>query len=143
VLNLLIILIALIVNNVEESQLVHALGGGDHAQPISELLLLEEFLRQVLQIPARKRNMRDDLDLPVSNGFDVNVIAQIPGATLDLDAIVQELLEGTEVEDLVRDGLRAVDCVLVRNLRALDRLSSLGGRLRRCTTSLDCGHLGG
>jgi len=46
--NLLIILVRIVVDDVKESELVHALGGGDHTQPISQLLLLEEFLRQIL-----------------------------------------------------------------------------------------------
>jgi hypothetical protein len=60
----------------------------------------------------------DDLDLSITNGLDVDIVAQVAGAALDLDAIVQELLEGAEVEDLVRDGLAAVDGVLERKWSA-------------------------
>jgi hypothetical protein len=41
---LLVILIGLVVDDVEEAELVHALGGGDDAEPVTELLLLEELL---------------------------------------------------------------------------------------------------
>lgn len=42
--NLLIILLSLVVDDVVEAELVDALGGRDHAQPVTELLLLEELL---------------------------------------------------------------------------------------------------
>jgi hypothetical protein len=45
--------------------------------------------------------MRDDLDLTIANLLDVDVVAQVARAALDLDAVVQELLERGEVEDLV------------------------------------------
>ena len=45
---LLIILLIGIINNVEESQLINTLGGGDNSEPISQLLLLEELLRPIL-----------------------------------------------------------------------------------------------
>lgn len=41
---LFVILISLVVDNVEEAELVNALGGGDNAEPVTELLLLEELL---------------------------------------------------------------------------------------------------
>lgn len=42
--DLVLILIRLIVDDVEEAELVHALGGGHDAEPVAELLLLEELL---------------------------------------------------------------------------------------------------
>lgn len=42
--HLLVVLIALVVNNVEELELVDAARGGDNAEPVTELLLLEELL---------------------------------------------------------------------------------------------------
>jgi hypothetical protein len=41
---LLVILIGLVVNNVEEAELIHALGGRNDTEPVTELLLLEELL---------------------------------------------------------------------------------------------------
>lgn len=41
---LLVIIISLVVNDVEELELVDAARGGDNAQPVAELLLLEELL---------------------------------------------------------------------------------------------------
>jgi hypothetical protein len=44
---LLVILISLVVDDVEEAELVYTLGGGDDAEPVTELLLLEELLGAV------------------------------------------------------------------------------------------------
>ena len=41
---LILILIGLVVDDVEELELVDALGGRDDAEPVTELLLLEELL---------------------------------------------------------------------------------------------------
>jgi hypothetical protein len=76
------------------------------------ILIDRDHHSQVLQIAARKRDMGDDLDLPIPNLLDVDIVAEIARAAFDLDAIMQELLERAEVEDLVADGLGAVDRVL-------------------------------
>jgi hypothetical protein len=53
--------------------------------------------------------VRNDLDLSIALLGDGDCLAEVSGAALDLDAVVQELLERLDVEDLVVDGLRAVD----------------------------------
>lgn len=45
--NLLLVLISLVANNVVEAKLVDTLGGRNDAEPVTELLLLEEFLRPI------------------------------------------------------------------------------------------------
>ena len=47
--HLVLILLTLVTNNVEELQAVLALGGADHTEPVTELLLLEELLGPVVQ----------------------------------------------------------------------------------------------
>jgi hypothetical protein len=47
IVHLLVILVGLIVDNVEEAELVDALGGGNDAEPVTKLLLLEELLGAV------------------------------------------------------------------------------------------------
>lgn len=56
--------------------------------------------------------MRNDLDLALADLLDLDIVAQVARAALDLDTVVQEFLKGRDVEDLVRDGLTAVDGVL-------------------------------
>jgi hypothetical protein len=41
---LLVVLLSLVVDDVEELELVHALGGRDNAEPVTELHLFEELL---------------------------------------------------------------------------------------------------
>jgi hypothetical protein len=60
--------------------------------------------------------VRNDLDLSIALLRDGNGVAKVASASLDLDAVVQELLKGLDVEDLVVDGLRAVDDELCRLL---------------------------
>lgn len=50
--HLLIILVRIIIDNIEEPELIHPLRGRYHPQPITELLLLEEFLRPVTIVSA-------------------------------------------------------------------------------------------
>jgi hypothetical protein len=44
IVDLLVIILGLVVDHVEEAELVDALGGGNDAEPVTELLLLEELL---------------------------------------------------------------------------------------------------
>jgi hypothetical protein len=59
--------------------------------------------------------VRDDLELSIANLLDVDVVAEVVGPAFDLDAVVQELLECRQVEDLVADRLAAVDRVLLQH----------------------------
>lgn len=63
--------------------------------------------------------MRNDLDLALSLLGDLDGIAEIASAALDLDAVVEELFKRLDVEDLVVDGLRAVDDELLGDLGSL------------------------
>ena len=146
VVDLLVILIRLVVDNVEEAELVDTLGGGNDAEQVTELLLLEELLSttiavsaihpnmtqphlplggglrkyiQVLQVAAGELLVRNHLDLAIALLADLDGVAKVTGAALDLDAVVEELLESLDVEDLVVDGLRAVDDELLGDLLAL------------------------
>jgi hypothetical protein len=74
---------------------------------------------QVLQVAAGELLVSNDLDLSIALLRDLHNLAEVTGAALDLDALVQELLESLEIEDLVVDGLRAVDDELLGHLGAL------------------------
>jgi hypothetical protein len=50
--HLVLIFLVGIVHNVEESQLVNALGSGDNSEPVSQLLLLEELLGPIQSISS-------------------------------------------------------------------------------------------
>ena len=110
--SLLIIVILLVLHDVEEPKLIDALARANNTEPITQLLLLQELLGEVLEVATRELDVSHDLDFVAAHLGDGNVVAEVAGAAVDLDAVVQELLEGGDVEDLVGDGLGAVDGVL-------------------------------
>ena len=69
--------------------------------------------------------MGNNLNLSITLLRDLDDIAEVASAALNLDAVVQELLESLDVEDLVIDGLRAVDDELLGDLLALLRRGGL------------------
>ena len=68
---------------------------------------------QVLEVTTRERNVSDNLDLAITRLRDVDLVTEVTDTALDLDAVVEELLEGRDVEDLVARGLRSVDDELI------------------------------
>lgn len=67
---------------------------------------------QVLQVAAREGDVSNNLDLAVTSLGDDDLVTEVADTALDLDAVVEELLESREVEDLVAHGLRSVDDIL-------------------------------
>ena len=67
---------------------------------------------QVLQVAAREGDVSNNLDLAVTSLGDDDLVTKVADTALDLDAVVEELLESREVEDLVTNGLGSVDDVL-------------------------------
>ena len=53
--------------------------------------------------------MGHDLDLVVADFRDLDRVAEVAGAVVDLDLVVEEFLKGGDVEDFVRGGLGGVD----------------------------------
>lgn len=80
-------------------------------QEITKLGLLQELLGQVLQVALGERKFSSDDDLGLVGG-DLNLAAKVAGLAVDLDAVVQELVEGGNIEDLVLNGLPAVNSEL-------------------------------
>ena len=64
---------------------------------------------QVFQVASRELNVRYDFDDARSLLADLHAVAQVANSALDLDAVVQKLFKGGDVEDLVRSGLGGVD----------------------------------
>jgi hypothetical protein len=74
---------------------------------------------QVLEVAARELVVGDDLDLALALLGDLDGLAEVADAALNLDLLVQELLKGRDIEDLVARGLRGVDDELLGGLGAL------------------------
>lgn len=53
--------------------------------------------------------MGSDLNLAITNLLDLDNIAEVANAAVNLDLVLEELLEGADVEDLVAGGLRSVN----------------------------------
>jgi len=68
-----------------------------------------ERYSQVLEVATREGDVSNDLDLALANLGDDDVVTEVADTALDLDAVVEELLEGGDIEDLVASGLRSVD----------------------------------
>lgn len=66
--------------------------------------------------------MGNDLDLALALLLDDDIVAEVVGAALNLDAVLEELLEGGDIENLVGSGLRSVDDELLGLLLGLARL---------------------
>lgn len=64
---------------------------------------------QVLEVATREGDVSDNLNLAIANLGDDDLVAEVSDAALNLDAVVEELLESRDIEDLVVGGLRSVD----------------------------------
>ena len=64
---------------------------------------------QVLEVPARELIVGNNLDLAIAGLRDLDGLAEVAGAALDLNLLVEELLESRDVEDLIACWLRSVD----------------------------------
>jgi len=64
---------------------------------------------QVLEVSARELSVCDNLNLSLANLRDLDGITEVSNTAVDLDLVLEELLEGGDVEDLVAGGLRSVD----------------------------------
>jgi len=63
--------------------------------------------------------MRNNLNLSIALLADLDGVAEVTGAAVDLYAVMEELFEGGEVEDFVVDGLGGIDHELLSDLGAL------------------------
>jgi ribosomal RNA-processing protein 12 len=100
VLGLVILLLVVRKNKVEEAKLVDTSRRSDNTKPVTEVVLLEELLGQVLDILARELGVGDNGDL-VAVARHLNGVAEVASAALDLDALDKELLKGSDIDDVV------------------------------------------
>lgn len=94
--------------NVEEANLVGRLAGGDDLEPITELLLLEELLDEILEVTLGEGSLGLDGDLGLL-AVDLDVLAELTSLAVHLDAVVQELVQLLGGEDVVLSGQSALN----------------------------------
>ena len=63
--------------------------------------------------------MCDDLNLPLTLLANLYRITQVANPIVDLDLVVEELLEGRNIKDLVRGGLGGIDDELLERAPTL------------------------
>ena len=88
---LLLLLLLVTLLDVEVAELVHVGLRGDHAQPVTDLVLLEELLREVLEVLLREAGSR----LHNHSGaapVHLHDLAECASTPVHLDALAQELL---------------------------------------------------
>lgn len=103
---LFLIFLVLIVGEVVEAELVVATRGSNDAKPVTEVVLLEETLGQVLSILAAEGDVAGDGDL-VARGDNVDLVLQSTSTALDLDVLLEVLSKVSDLDDLglsVRGG---------------------------------------
>lgn len=111
-------LILLVGLNGVEGQLVGTLLDRDESDPVSDLVLLQVLLGQVLQVLTRELGGGDNSDNVVGL-LDNNVVTQVTDNTLNFDLVVQELDVRSWVKDTVLSWSGDVDSVLVSGLSLL------------------------
>lgn len=79
--------------DVVELEGVDSLARRDDSQPVSELVLLQELLGEVLQVSARELSVCDDNDLASSLARDLDSLTEVSRSSIDLDSVVQEFFE--------------------------------------------------
>ena len=70
---------------------------------------MEGFSVQVLEVSARELGVRNHLDLSIADLGDLNDITEVSNTAVDLNLVLEKLLEGGDVENLVAGWLRSVD----------------------------------
>ena len=107
-------LLIITAGDAEVSELVSVLVGGNNAEVIAELLLLEVTLGKVLELTLGEAKVggRGDGELVLLAGDDDVVGSEGTGLTVDLDALEEETLELSALEEAVLERNGKVDSEL-------------------------------
>jgi len=111
--------------NVEIFDLIGCFSGGDDVQEFSQAVLLEILLGEVLQVSLWESNVSGDGDLAGITS-DVDLLAQVTDLSVDFNSASQEFSEVAGVEDLIFDGLGAVNCEAVADFLFLGNFFTHG-----------------
>lgn len=80
-----------------------------YKEKLATSIVREKKYSQVLEVSAGELLVSGDLDLAIANLLDLDGVTEIANTAVHLDLVLEELLEGADVEDLVAGGLRSVD----------------------------------
>ena len=92
-------------------ELVRVLACGKHTQVISQLLLLQVSLGEVLKLPLWELNVRwgSDSELGTVTRDGNSGVSEGSSLSINLDAILKVFLEGSNIQYLVLDGSGTVN----------------------------------
>ena len=113
----------LLVLDVEVLERVGVLALGEDADPVTQVLLLEELLRQVLEVALAVGHRRRDAQ-DVFGERDLDLVGQLALAAVELRVLLEELLEALDqlgAEDAIGSGDGAVDLEVLLALRQRTR----------------------
>ena len=82
-------------------------------EPVTKRLRLQELLAEVLQVALAELAISSHSDLGLAILGDGDLVAEVAGLAINLDALQKELLEASDIHDAVIDGGSAVDEELV------------------------------
>lgn len=99
--NLFFFFFVFIIGNVEVTKFEGLLVSSDNTEPVTDLVLLQELLGEVLEVTLGEGNVSNNSDLVVSRARDSNSFTEVVGTTIDLDTVVEVLFESGSVKDLV------------------------------------------
>ena len=116
--------VGLVVVDVEELKLVLVLAGGDDSQVLTEVLLLEVLLGQVLEVSLGEGDLSlDDEGVLVLGNSDG--LAEVSDHAINLDVLGEVGLKVVEHENVVLDWVLAVNDVLVGGFLSLEGFGCL------------------
>ena len=107
-LGILILIVRFLVVDLEVSELVAVLGVGNHTQPVSQVVLLQVLLGEVLQVSLGEGDVGGEGDLCLLP-LHGELLAEVAGLASNLDALLEVLLEVSAVHDTILDGVGAVN----------------------------------
>ena len=119
----------LLVLDVEVLERVGVLALGEDADPVTQVLLLEELLRQVLEVALAVGHRRRDAQ-DVFGERDLDLVGQLALAAVELRVLLEELLEALDqlgAEDAIGSGDGAVDLEVLLALRQRTRANDAAG----------------
>jgi len=114
-----VLILRLLVVDLEVSQLIAVLGRCNNTEPISQIVLLEVLLCQVLQVPLGEGNIRGEGNLGLLS-LHGELFAKVVGLASNLDTLMEVLLEVGTVHDAILDRVGTIneelDLVLLAKL---------------------------
>lgn len=86
-------------SDIEELELVNTLGSSNNSDPISQRVLLEELLSQVLEVLSRELSSRNNSNL-ITLSADNNLVLEVTSSVINLDVFSEILLKSSDINDL-------------------------------------------